>query len=439
MISSDELLAIGAALVQTVRSQIKYSYNMDESGQLFDGLTNNYIYNDQYSKHPIYSAEPYTPKGMGKKSLEIRAGLCDSLVLACLYIAEGLEEIKINDFYLSFMATDKHVFALAHCSQNLFNSDSLEWTKYVDSFEDLSRCRDLSNAVIIDPWIYKASKLEDYSNHLQHAKLYRVSDFYDGQIEYKDQHIEIRSSSPISIIDDKYINRFNECYTAQKQKLLDSRSSFARGRSRSSVRRSLEYNVQQQQQQQEQQQEQLTSLRNFFINLTTKDHFYNVQWYKSSPASYKAKKFQHSDQKGKCINTVINYLNNYIDDYDYPGDAKLLEIFQCILRILPIVRSSNRVPMHLSLDNISMTTSAKRIFNTRVTPNERQEFEEIEGLELDWIRKVRNELNERGRYKALIEKIVELTPAKDIDAILHNFYENKNGYYKLVHEAIDDC
>ena len=44
MIDSDELLAIGAALVETVRSQIKYSENMNQEGQLFDGFGNTYLH-----------------------------------------------------------------------------------------------------------------------------------------------------------------------------------------------------------------------------------------------------------------------------------------------------------------------------------------------------------------------------------------------------------
>ncbi|AXA34456.1 hypothetical protein [Francisella adeliensis] len=431
MISSDKLLAIGAALVDTVRSQIKYSFNMDEEGQLFDGLNRTSIYKNMIKKVFALNNQnlAYTPEEIGKVFLQNKTGVCDNLSLACLYIAKGLEKIKTDTFYLSLMGTPKHVFVLAHCSHDLFHLRSRSWKKYTNSFKDLASKNDLSNAVIIDPWIYKASKLENYNNHLHHAELYSVNDFYNGKIEYINQHIIISSSSPISTIDDKYIEIFNECYEIQKQKLANRRDSFARGRRFSSVRRSLEFNIQPQQK--------LTSLRNFFINLTANDHFYNVQWYKSSSAFYKAKKFKHSDRKGKCINSVINYLNNCIDNYDYPKDAKLLEIFKCILRILPIVRSSNRVPMHLSLDNISMTTSAKIIFNTRVTPDKRQEFEKIEGLELDWVREARYKLNERGRYKSLLEKIDKFTPSDD-RGILPNFYEGKDGYYKLVHDAIDN-
>ena len=61
MIDSDELLAIGAALVDTVRSQIKYSTNMDEEGQLFDGLTNSKIYNFKANAQMHEKRDRWTP------------------------------------------------------------------------------------------------------------------------------------------------------------------------------------------------------------------------------------------------------------------------------------------------------------------------------------------------------------------------------------------
>ncbi|MBK2027922.1 hypothetical protein IB643_07130 [Allofrancisella guangzhouensis] len=423
MLNSDELLAIGAALVQTVRTIIRYSDNMDESGQLFDGLKQSHVYEELTSKYPIWRSNPYTPDGVGKKSLELGAGFCDSLSLACLYIAKGLEEIRIGTFYLSIMSTPTHVFVLAHTSLDLFKSSSGSskmWRYYKKDFEALSNSVGFENAVIIDPWIYKATKLENYLEHLEHARLYQVQDFYDSDIRYLDSvvHLKISPTTTVSQIHKKYIDIFTESYKSQKQKLDNKRDTFARGRRFSSVRESLVRNIER-----GIQQAQITSLTDFFIRLANQ----SSSWYSG---------YKHSDRKGKCIRSVITYLDTLINDINYPGDAKLIEIFQRVLTILPIVRKSNNIPNNLSLENIAMTKTAKGLFDSVVTPDRPLAFEAIDSLNLDWIRRAHRG-SDRVKYKVLFREIIKWNASKNVDALfLQKFYTNKDGYYELVNLAI---
>ena len=422
MIDSDKLLVIGAALVQTVRSEIKYSTNMVSKGQLFDGLKQSYFFKE-LSLKVIYTSPfagvSYSINDLGKKSLDLGVGYCDGLSLACLYITKGLKEIRIDKFYLSLMETHRHTFVLAHCSQNLL--DYRYTTKCANSFDDLAKHKGLSNAIIIDPWIYKATKLKNYTQHLDHSELYNVKKFYKGPISSKGGiHIEISPSSQVSEIDNEYINKFNRFYETQKLRLGNEGGFFDRGRRLSSVRNSLEYNIQQQPQQ-----KQLTSLRLFFTRLNSQ----LSNWYSNCC---------HSNRKGECISAAITYLNICINDYTYPGDAKLIELFQSILRILPIVRSSNTPPENLSINNIRMTSSARRIFNLAITPERIYAFEQINGLSLKWIRDARIfQYNDREKYNYLVEQINDFTPPYNINKILKNFYTNKNNYYNLVDNAIN--
>ncbi|APC91267.1 MULTISPECIES: hypothetical protein [Francisella] len=429
MIDSDELLAIGAALVQTVRSQIKYSYNMNDKGQLFDGLKDTRMYTDLDLKFDIQRNDrtltTYIKKA--QKAIELRAGLCGELVKVALYVADMIkvdieETIYTSTICLNTSKYINHGFLILHQSEELHRkSDNYEICAKIDEIKNIDS---LNNAILVDPWIYCAHKLEDLDNLLETAKNYNVSGYYINTKSIEFNYFGYKSSISSLSKDDshtnKYYNILNNFYTyykEQKQKLLNKGDSFARGRRYSSVRRSLEYNIQQQQQQQQQ----LTSLRDFFTSLKNQSSY----WYGH---------FGHRDNKGFYISNVITYLNTCINNYYYPSEAKLIDLFECILRILPIVRSSNTAPRNLSINTIDMTKSAKGLFNLAVTPQEKYAFEEIPKLDLKWVRNARN-FNDRGKYNILLTKIAEFTAPYDINKILPNFYTDKGGYYELVKKA----
>ena len=415
MVDSDELLAIGAALVDTVRSQIKYSDNMDKRGQLFDGLKDSYIYKDLYHKFD-YQVRRDSYIERAKKAIDLGAGFCGELARVVLYIADMIDINLSSKVYTTVLFIEPdHALVLLHTSEriNLHPDNSI----LCKELNDLQKNIDLKDSVLVDPWIYCATKSVNINELLIQAKSFNVLNYYKNN-RYK---VKINFRGDKSFIsslknDNTHTNRYQNIldifymfYEEQKQKLASRRDSFAKGRRFSSVRRSLEYNIQQQQQ--------LNGLRTFFTRLNNQSSSWYGEW--------------GSNNKGTRINEAINYLNNY----DYPGEAKLVNLFQCILRILPIVRSSNTVPRNLSINSIDMTKSAKGIFNLAVTPQEKYAFEDIDGMNLDWIRDARN-LNNRRKYEIFLEKITEFTAPNDLGEILRNFYENKDGYYQLVRDAI---
>ena len=192
--------------------------------------------------------------------------------------------------------------------------------------------------------------------------------------------------------------------------------SFAKGRRYSRVRRSLEHNMH------HNPPKQLTSLIIFFTRIKHN----SSSWYSG---------FGNSDTKEVKINDAIIYLNTCIADYNYPSEEKLLYIFETILRILPIVRSSDTKPKYLSMNTIDITSTAKWLFNQTVTQILPYEFEKIDGLSLDWIRDNRTS-DDRKNYNFLLNKIAEFTAPNDLTKILPNFYEHKDKYYQLVTDAI---
>ncbi|QIV94878.1 hypothetical protein [Allofrancisella frigidaquae] len=438
MIDSDELLAIGAALVQTVRKYIKYSENIEL-------LYSNYKASKFYKKRREEVIQidnipglTYTPQGYGKVGLELGVGWCDELSLACLYIAQGSKKIRIGTFYLSLISTFKHTFVLAHTSLKLFNSTSPDWVYYKDNVHGLSIDPELSNAVIIDPWTYKATKLSNYLEHLEHAELFQVRDFFEGTIRYGGVRITISPESEVTNISEDYVNTFEFFYKEQQQKLLERSDSFARGRKFSSVENSLILDVNKENENEivtiqrmyrgyatrKHLQQQLISLIDFFTRLKSKSSY----WYSWC---------LHSDRKGKAINSVILYLERCIDDYRYPGEDKLVKIFIRVMTILPIVRSSNIAPTNLSKENITMTSTAKGLFSLGVVPETKYDFEKYTSdvdLKLDWVRDIRrHRAMDRVRYTALLDKL----EGWNAQFRLEKLYTNKDGYYNLVSKAID--
>lgn len=449
MIDSDELLAIGAALVETVRSQIKYSTNMNREGQLFDGLTNSKKYNDLYHKFRSQKRKgSYIERA--KKAIDLGSGFCGELARAVLYIADMIDINLSSKVYTTVLFIEPdHSLVLLHTSEriNLHPDNSI----LCKELNDLQQNPDLKDSVLVDPWIYCAKKSVNINELLVQAESFNVLNYYEND-KFK---VEINRKGDKSFIsslknDNSHTNKYQNIldifymfYEEQKQKLASRRDSFARGRRFSSVRNDLildvyrpyglyenqivkiqsnyrgyltRRNIKQQQQQQ------LISLKDFFTRLNNQSSY----WYSH---------FGHSNTKGTRINETVTYLTGCINNTNYPGEAKLINLFQCILRILPIVRSSNTAPRNLSVNSIDMTKSAKGIFNLAITPQEKYAFENINGLNLDWIRAARN-LNDIRKYEILLEKITEFTAPNDLGEILRNFYENKNGYYQLVRDAI---
>ena len=134
MIDSNKLLAFGAALVQTIRTQIKYSENIKS---LYEGYEETNFYHARIKK---VSKLVYSSTDPGQAALDSGVGYCDDLCSACLYIAKNLNYLEINNFYLSLLATPSHVFILAHDSPDIdkLNMPYNHGQMFKESLADLS-------------------------------------------------------------------------------------------------------------------------------------------------------------------------------------------------------------------------------------------------------------------------------------------------------------
>lgn len=418
-----------------------------EDGTLFHGLTNTSLFTQHLKNMDKLRSARYPHYiGRAQDALNLKAGYCGDLVDASLYIADMIKVYPGETIYTSMICLDTGVFCLdtndiikhgliiLHQSNEMnIKDDSYE---IGNSIYDLRDIDSLKNAILADPWIYCAHKLKDVDKLLKVAENYSLSKYYKTKSVKFNHHgykSHISSLANDSDHTNKYQNilgSFYESYEEQKQKLANKRDSFAEGRRYSSVRRSLEYNIHQDQlqiqrrtplQKLQQREQELTSLRDFFNQINNK----SSSWYS---------RFDHNDDKVARINEAINYLTICIDSGDYPGKDKLINLFQCIFRILPIVILYNSPLGNLSIDTIDMTSTAEGIFSLNVTPIKPYVFEEIIGLNLNWIRDSRN-YKDRRRYENLLNKIAGFTPTdptNDLNDFLRSFYTNKAGYYNLV-------
>ncbi|AJC48947.1 hypothetical protein IB642_04040 [Allofrancisella guangzhouensis] len=271
MIDSDELLIIGAALVQTVRHYIPYSMNMCERGQLFYEYTNTALY--VKLRKDITDSRTVTQKPIGyikkaQAALSLGTANCGRLVDAAMYICNLIETAYHEQIYATEIMVgqknNNHVVVILHQSEKLFKfrnghkftSNNLR-NFYIEDKDSLR------NAVVVDPWIYRAVKLSESDKLLESAKNHNVEDFYIGIISITNKtRVSVLSQDTNHTVEYSYlIDKFWDFYNEQKQKLDDSRESFARGRRFSSIKRSLERDIQQFQKKQEQ----LISLRDFLL------------------------------------------------------------------------------------------------------------------------------------------------------------------------------
>jgi hypothetical protein len=182
MIDSNELLAIGAALVQTVRSQIKYSTNMrGEEGTLFDGLTNTSLFiKHLVNMNTLRSKRYLNYIERAQEALDLKAGYCGELADVSLYMADMIDVYPGEIIYTSIIHLDTtkdidHVLIILHQSYEM-NSKSSDY-EIGTTINELKNILSLDNAILIDPWIYCAHKLKDVDKLLEVAENYNLSKY----------------------------------------------------------------------------------------------------------------------------------------------------------------------------------------------------------------------------------------------------------------------
>ncbi|KEI34927.1 hypothetical protein FRA_44c12240 [Francisella sp. W12-1067] len=443
-INSDELLALGSALVQSVRTYIPYSQNIDLLNKDY-GNTDLCKYNSNLLSTHWGKYCNIGSKGMlyerAKNALNIGVGNCSDLTLACLYIAAIASEIiklQGRKFYLSliqFSGRD-HAVALIHQYKGGIGDDiSYELEAIIED-------KDFDNAIIVDPWIYKATKLSDFALHFDHASLYGVQGNFISTNESETDEIEfMKIDITIPLLpqdkedilsckeEQKYIETFAKFYEEQRNKLN------AIGRRCDSVEKDLmnkaiyfdkqvvkiqltRRNYLESKQTKLRKQNQLIiSLKSFFNALLR-------QWYNVA---------EYNNKKGRILTSVIKYLEDCSRNKSYPSRYKINQIFWRTLTVLATLEDFYIEPKNLSRSTIHQSKLARCIFNSSVVPESKLDLEQIGNLNLDWVRRARNEtINISERYGRLLDMLKYNIP----DFSLKKLYNNQQNYCDLVQQAL---
>ncbi len=126
-----------------------------------------------------------------KASLDIRGRIFEDHYLSVMHVGYGTcgylsammrfiaTHIKKPDelagkIYLTHILLMDHVYCLLHSSQVLheFGSDLKQSTAtrvYAESLFEMASKSNLSDAIIVDPWIYKVTPLKDWLKHIEYA------------------------------------------------------------------------------------------------------------------------------------------------------------------------------------------------------------------------------------------------------------------------------
>ncbi|KEI35450.1 hypothetical protein FRA_34c06650 [Francisella sp. W12-1067] len=249
MIDSNELLAIGAALVETVKFYIPYSVNMVNKGQLFYQYKNTDFYKKLHNDMVDSRKDPTKLNGYierAQAALSMGTANCGRLIAAAMYVSNLIETAYHEEIYVTEIIIERednnHVVIILHQSELFFNLKKVNLSRF-SNLESLYAKyeNDLRNAIIVDPWIHTAVKLSEVNKLLESAKDYKVEDFYAGVININQKTKVSTLSQDVNYIE-KYsylVNKFEEFYQKQKEKLENGRSSFAQGRRFSSVKNGL--------------------------------------------------------------------------------------------------------------------------------------------------------------------------------------------------------
>ncbi|MED7818917.1 MULTISPECIES: hypothetical protein [unclassified Francisella] len=414
MIDSNKMLAIGFALSMTVRSKIKYSANMNKNKQLFNNLElENLCYkklSENFSVERNLANGSY--KSSAKSAFNTKIGNCGELSNAVIYLGGliNIKDIKENIYLNKLYFNSDHALVLLHQSSECYDIGFATLDKIVN----LKNLEGLENAILIDPWIYSAVKVQNVDTLLEQARNYAVIDNYLGRVNICN---EIKTTVSMKVYNAnkfaKLIDKFNKYYQDELQQHCLTN---IRAISLDDVKNNLELKNN------KIKLKYLTGMRDFYIELLAHSSKYYIF-------------FDYGNRKNNCIKAVVDYINQYIKSNNYPGDYKLIKIFQRVLTIIPIVRSTDTPPTYLSENNIPITKSADFIINLPMY--KKFSFEDIDEISTQLrqigVAKILEGGN-RGAYKKMLEIIKNCNP----NFKLVGLYTNKDGYYNLVHQELLD-
>ncbi|QNR82316.1 hypothetical protein [Piscirickettsia salmonis] len=108
-----------------------------------------------------------------------------------------------------------------------------------DNIKELSEKTELENAIIVDTWIYKATKLSNYKSHINYAKefgkQFDLEECFDGEIKTEGYSEAFGTTQPIKIAEKRLLRDFNLAYQEESRKLFTKETYSTQGRRRNSI------------------------------------------------------------------------------------------------------------------------------------------------------------------------------------------------------------
>ena len=357
----------------------------------------------------------------------------ENIFISMLNLFNPLNWNKSHTFCLLHQSEALHKEMLNNTDSRLFIASSLkgllgiqnQQAMQVEADDDIFRIfnykkiqsplnlKELSaNAVIVDPWIYKATKLSNfYEEHFTAAQEFGVESYYSDRHLVRtgcvpDDYSFKMSQNKGMLSDEKYkfdtavfklIELYNQIYGGNNyiknngRSLLDVRKSFDENES-------YYFN--------------LKSLLEFVQKLFSKSSNYY------SGRSCFSPRGEH--KKDLCYKILINYLENKNESFLY--DRKNIKsIFGLSLKLSALIRGKSQPTSKGVGFKVAQTKTACALLDIDVIPDSKYAFEQLEGMSLDKFRILRKKKN-----NTIMKMMTDELYLKLLLAIYGEEYQNNN-------------
>ena len=398
MLTFIETLPVATALLHTVREKIQFSANLDaifSSRHPLDYMRYK-MENDRFSIYQESNSSGQRELRNTCLALERGIGNCGELSSAVLLIAKYFNVSLGENFFLSKIRMDSgHNMVLLHQESKYRNTSSDSYSlgrfrrpqtisppssKYTH-LKDIVKQGEFSNSIIIDPWIYKVTKIDSLQEHIEQAVDFDVySKWYDCGFEIisgstiecmKSGHRIINLPVEHKATIEKSLSVFNKYYEDHEHIIKINRTT---------VIQNLEFKHI----------KYMDSLLIFINSLIRSTSFISNLRY---------------GKKQHIMQSTAHKIQYFKEHKYYPSNDTLKGILLSVLRILPLIRGRRRTP--IDSRGIHITDSLRGLMRLSVLPEEPYEFESLSNeLNLDWLREIRRHtLDNVDRYLAIIKKL----------------------------------
>ncbi|MED7819141.1 hypothetical protein [Francisella sp. 19S2-4] len=396
------LFNFSRCLVAAVRKQIKYSENLHSLyKENFQSSYYKHRNDDQFTfrQRTCNFNEEYL--GFHIVRNQIRVGRCLELSVLVCYLSSFMNS-EIGDSYMTMVYTHSHTFCLAHNSKEIHQM-SMNMT-IAESLTELSQKSNLQQAILVDPWIYKVSKLSDILEYQDTIKTFNVERYFSGSIKKSGYSKMISENYLASLMPQN--KRFLEF--PMFRSIKDDFNLFYTGRKTlpdldiDSIKFGLNQDIGRCQR--------LEDLKIFIKKLSEKSSFWYSSWF-------------CDDKKGESYKKLIECIDYAQTNHVDIGNDNMRNIFVAALKLAPKIRDKNAMPG-------SVTKTLMGLLNYSVVGVESYKFEEIDGMSLS---EIRNIIRSNGTQ---IDKINELKI--HIHSLPGDFFYSTNDLYEQIKSFINN-